>query len=383
MVVSGSLILTAGFGEGHNAAARSLAAALGAGAPDHPVAVHDVFAEAYGVRNEVVRRLYLTAINRTPALWGVCFYLLDHTPLPQWHMPVYQAAARRLRYLLEEMKPEAVISVYPGCGHLLDYSCRDRLRRPFRSFTVITDSITICTAWHTVRADAFFVPNERSRRVLLDRGIPASKVLAPGFPVPLEFENLAAEHAQMPNAGEPWKVLYMVNSAEHLAASVCEALLGIEKVALTVAVGHNERLGHRLRRQAGDRNLEIVGWAPDMPRLMAGHHVLVGKAGGATVQECLAAGTPMIISQIVPGQEEGNATLILDAGAGFHAESPAEIRDQINALFAGDGNRWARAAEAARTLGTPGAARQIAHHVITKSKQCCPTRALNGSPIKH
>lgn len=362
--MSGCLILTAGFGEGHNAAARNISTALRAEAPSDTVATHDVFAEAYGARNEVARKLYLGAINHTPALWGLCFQLLDRTPLPQWHMPIYQAAAGRLRQLLTEMRPHTVISVYPGCGHLLDYVCRDRLRRPFRSLTVITDSISICRAWHTVYADAFCVPNDRSAKVLLDRGIPSSKVLAPGFPVPLEFENLSTERASTPPEGEPWKVLYMVNSGEHRAAAICEALLGIANVTLTVAVGRNEELGRQLAKLAGNRRIHIVGWVPDMPQLMASHHALVGKAGGATVQESLAAGLPIILTQIVPGQEEGNATLVLDAGAGFHAEAPSAIRDQINTLFADGGRQWALAAEAARALGTPDAARQIARYVI-------------------
>ncbi|NBQ65409.1 MAG: galactosyldiacylglycerol synthase, partial [Verrucomicrobia bacterium] len=56
------LILTAAFGDGHNAAARGLAAAIRQQGGNAVVA--DPFAEARPGPNEFARRLYLTLINR-------------------------------------------------------------------------------------------------------------------------------------------------------------------------------------------------------------------------------------------------------------------------------------------------------------------------------
>jgi len=51
------LILTAGFGEGHNSAARGVRDGLARVAPDQTtVELRDLFAEAYGQINELVRR---------------------------------------------------------------------------------------------------------------------------------------------------------------------------------------------------------------------------------------------------------------------------------------------------------------------------------------
>ena len=54
-------------------------------------------------------------------------------------------------------------------------------------------------------------------------------------------------------------------------------------------------------------------------------HLLISKAGGATVQETIAAKCPMIISQIVPGQEEGNARLIEETRSGAVATTAEAI----------------------------------------------------------
>ena len=51
------LIFTAGYGEGHNAAARGLAAALTEAGVE--AEVRDLFREHYGRRQKVVERLYI------------------------------------------------------------------------------------------------------------------------------------------------------------------------------------------------------------------------------------------------------------------------------------------------------------------------------------
>ncbi len=363
------LILTAAFGEGHNAAARNLQTGLLIQAPDLNAPIHDVFQEAYGPWNEISKKVYLAAINRTPMLWSACFRLLDETPLVEWHIGIYRAAARRLDFLISELRPGVIVSTYPGCNHLLDYVCRKRLKRAFQTITVITDSLTINTAWHTAHADAFVVPNEATAQVLVQRGFPAEKVHAFGFPVPAIFAELAKKPKPLPEPGEPWKILYMVNSGEHLASNVLRELLMIDGAEVTVTVGKNEGLGRHLQALAERlaKPLRVVGWTPEMPRLMAESHLLIGKAGGATVQECLAAGTPMIFTQVVPGQEEGNARLVLEAGAGFFGQSPALIGAAVRESLSEDGRRWEAMAACARALGNPEASAKLANFVLNQN----------------
>ena len=47
--------------------------------------------------------------------------------------------------------------------------------------------------------------------------------------------------------------------------------------------------------------------------------------GGSTVQECIAAKKPMILNQIVPGQEQGNALFVEKNQLGLVALSNDEI----------------------------------------------------------
>src|SRR5216684_8697759 len=78
----------------------------------------------------------------------------------------------------------------------------------------------------------------------------------------------------------------------------------------------------------------------NVPRLLCESHLLIGKAGGATVQETIAAACPMIINHVVAGQEEGNARLIVETNSGVIALSPREVVAQIERAFADDAKPW-------------------------------------------
>jgi processive 1,2-diacylglycerol beta-glucosyltransferase len=73
----------------------------------------------------------------------------------------------------------------------------------------------------------------------------------------------------------------------------------------------------------------------------------------------------MIVSQVVPGQEEGNYELLRRHGAGARAETPAAVEATLRAAFADQGavcQEWRRRLE---ELSRPSAAREIATFVLT------------------
>ena len=74
------LILTAGFGEGHNAAARNLRDALELVSSDVQVEVLDLFESTYGRFNALVKRAHLGVVRHTPTLWRGIYAMLDHVP---------------------------------------------------------------------------------------------------------------------------------------------------------------------------------------------------------------------------------------------------------------------------------------------------------------
>ena len=361
------LVLTAGFGEGHNAAARALAAALDREAGPGTAVIADIFALAAPRYNELVRRTYLNLINRAPKLWIRFYRWSDRSSLVANTPALFFRELRVLRRLLAREQPDAVCCTFPVATLLLEHIARTG-GPALPRYNIVTDSISIHSLWCRGACDGWFVPNEDSAEVILRAGLNPAKVHVAGFPVPAFFTEQAGVLAP-PDlaAGAAPRVLQIINSGTRHAAETARRLLAEEDWDVTVAVGRNEDLRRSLTAFAARRRrpATILGWTQEVPRLLMTHHVVVSKAGGATTQEAINALCPMVVSQVVPGQEEGNYELLRRHGAGTLAPTPDAVIAALRHAFADRGRVWAEWRAALAPLAHPSAARDIARHVLT------------------
>jgi processive 1,2-diacylglycerol beta-glucosyltransferase len=361
------LILTAGFGEGHNAAARALGAACDELQGVGTARVLDLLALASPRLNAFTRWAYLKAINRTPRLWSRAYVWMDRSRLlPRSFGLLLRRDRAVLAQILAETDPAVICSSYPVYAFMLEQLRREGRKIPLH-FNIVTDSISINSLWWRAGADGWFVPNEDSAAVMRAAGLPADRLHVSGFPVTLFFHRHRGEFLPpVLGAGAPPRVLYIINSGTRGAEATARLLFAEESWDITCAVGRDEQLLRRLNELASGRRrpAQILGWTDAIPRLLLTHHAVISKAGGATTQEAIAACCPMIVSQIVPGQEEGNYELLRRHGAGALAESPEAVRDTLRQLFANRGAQWGRWREAITGLSRPGAALLIAAQVL-------------------
>jgi processive 1,2-diacylglycerol beta-glucosyltransferase len=355
------LILTAGFGEGHNSAARGVRDGLARVASDQTIVeLRDLFAEAYGSTNELVRRSYLALVNSAPRAWGVVYRWLDRKT-------DYNTEFRRLTRLkaqfapvLDRFQPDIVVCSFPAYANVL----QDILgaERVCKCVVVVTDSITINASWYRSPADYFVVANEQSAGVLRSGGIPPEKIRVFGFPVSPKFADFA-EDRPLPSNNSSRRILYMIHAAKRGAPELVRLLtkLGLD---LTVTIGRADELRSEIEAAANGHPIKIVGWTNELPRLMHENHLLIGKAGGATVQETIAAKCPMIINHVVAGQEEGNARLIVETNSGVMAQSPREVVAQVQRAFDDEAKQWREWTGNITKLSRPRAALDIAEFLL-------------------
>lgn len=159
----------------------------------------------------------------------------------------------------------------------------------------------------------------------------------------------------------------MINTGRAAALAITRALLKLPGWHLTITAGRDEGLRRELINLAhgAPAKADILGWTDRIPELLMTHHVAISKAGGATTQESINALCPLLVSQIVPGQEEGNYELIRRHDAGVLAETPAEIIATLQRLFANDAALWRHWRTNLRRLAQPNAARNIAATVLS------------------
>ena len=174
------LILTAGFGDGHNAAARGLRDAIELLDEDARAEIIDPFADSYGVFNTLATKTYLGVVQYAPKLWGGIFSLLEN-PLVEKQLGGFTRLQNTLEKVLAETQPDCVVSTYPVYAHVIQKIYRDHHERPFRLITVITDSISVNSAWFRAPSDFFCVANDATAEVLRKGGVPAKTNQDPRF----------------------------------------------------------------------------------------------------------------------------------------------------------------------------------------------------------
>ena len=354
------LILTASFGEGHNAAARGIRDGLSRISPVAEVELHDLFAETYGAFNELIRKAYLTLIDRWPRSWGTVYRWLDKKTTVDRDLDRFFGAVRnRLAHVLARFHPDVVVSSFPPYPYMItrilgsDRSCKN--------VVVITDSITVNAIWFRCSADYFLVPNEQSAAVVRNGGIAPELIKTFGFPVSPKFADLAQDR-QPPL--ESRRVLYVINAATQRATELVDKLLALD-IELTVTVGRDENLRQAIGAAAADRRINIVGWTEELPRMLGESHLLVGKAGGAMVQETIAARCPMVINHIVSGQEEGNARLIVETDSGAIALTSEAVVTEVQRAFADGAQQWRLWHDNISKLSRPRAALDVAEFLVS------------------
>jgi Monogalactosyldiacylglycerol (MGDG) synthase len=236
---------------------------------DHPNGLTRDCAIQYESHDSLVRNTHLKVVQYAPRLWSGIYSFIDHSSALDLNLAGFSRLRTELKQTIDRTEPDCVVSTYPSYGQILAQLYRDHRDPPFRFVTVITDSISVNSIWFKGRNDFYCVANRATSDVLRQAGIPAAQV----------------RDLELPD------------------------------VRLTITVGRDAWLKAKLMERTHpcrDR-VHILGWTNQMPALMRSHHLVIGKAGGATVQEAIAARCPIIVNQIIPGQEEGNAQLIRDA----------------------------------------------------------------------
>ncbi len=363
------LILTAGFGDGHNAAARNLRDALELVTDEAKVEVLDLFESTYGVINTLLKQGYQGLVRYAPGVWSGVFSMLDTPGLFRRQMDMMGRLRQGLARVLHETEPDVVVSTYPVYAHLIQDIYREHAERPFRLITVITDSISICSAWYRALSDLFIVANAPTAAVLLREGIPADRIETLGFPVSPLFARERLDPAPAKYHWDSREVLHVINTGKAKAGKAIERLLEIPRLNLTITVGRDAslkaKLVHRLRGYGA--RVRIYGWTNQMPRLLMSHHLVIGKAGGALVQEAIAARCPIVVNQVIPGQEEGNARLVETLGIGAVAHGRRELREIVEEAFAHQGRQWLHWRKNLEKVSRPDAALRIAELILRES----------------
>jgi processive 1,2-diacylglycerol beta-glucosyltransferase len=134
---------------------------------------------------------------------------------------------------------------------------------------------------------------------------------------------------------------------------------------LVTVAGRNESLEEELQDLADGARMKLIqlGKIDFVDDLIAASDVVITKAGGLIVSEVLARGTPIVIIDPIPGQEEWNADFVAGAGAGIQLRMPEMVPYAVASLLRNP-ERMTVMAEGARQVGRPSAAVAVVERTL-------------------
>ena len=358
------LVLSAGFGEGHNTAARNIAAALEteSGGRVEPV-VLDPFSAAAPNLSAFMKWGYQFMTNRMPWLWQ---WLYDSTSQGNFGNHVWDRWVGLMHWLEETLaarRPRTVVMTYPLYASFIP-RLNAAVPRPERVYVAVTDSITIHPIWTQAPAHRWFVTDYFSRDVVTAQGVPLEKCTVTGFATSSAFTGSTVPESE--RRGLLWLA---TTGTRHVRETLAGILRDLPPdVPLTIVTGRHESrlrplLEKRLRLSA-PRPVTVLGWCDTVPDLMLRHQAVLTKSGGATTHECFAAAIPAVVNYAIPGQEEGNARLLELTGCGCRSEDAAQTGALLRELFTGD--LLAQMTKAMRLQRRPDGALRMAREILAE-----------------
>lgn len=364
------LILTADAGFGHRSAANAVSAAL-----------QEIFGERCHIeianplddkRTPAVLREsqvdYDRLVREMPEVYKLRYEISD-APVSTAIMEsvVTVMLFRVMQDILRQSSPDVILVTHPMYLAPTQAALAvEKMDVPF--FAIITDLLSVHRMWFHSAADLILVPNENVKKQALELDIPAEKVQVTGIPVNPAFvrEQRSPEQIRQELGWDPHMTTGLIvgsKRVKHLE-EVLHVLnhSGLPLQLVVVAGGDDERY-ETLRNSEWHGVVHLYNFIESMPTLMCAADLMICKAGGLIVTESLACGLPMLIIDVTPGQEEGNAEYIVKNGAADLAETPLQALEHLCHWLIEDQALLRERAKAAQGLGFPRAAYTIADYV--------------------
>jgi processive 1,2-diacylglycerol beta-glucosyltransferase len=359
-------IISASVGGGHTAAARALEDAF----KKKNLVVHHI--DALETTNRATRKLfrdgYFELVSEAPDLVSWLGKRFDK-PFEE------QTRGERLMTGLSRMMlsnlPSVVRDVHPDVivhTHFVPPAVLSLSRAPIAPEAVVITDYSAHGLWFQSGVSRYFVATPEIAARMEYAGVSKQRIAITGIPINDDYGNLPPQkNARATLKLSPHKDVLLLMASGLDEDVLRELLYHLGKLRYPlqaiVACGRSEDLiaigKDAIADYNGLVNAQVIGFTNEMPTYMAAADILVGKPGGLTTSEALAAGLPFGVVSPYPIQEEANALFLLENGVGLAIDPVSVLNVKLKTFFESNKRHVMRerALELART--------QAAHDVVT------------------
>ena len=363
------LILAAGIGSGHNIAAGVLESCFQAAPEVDEVQRLDILEST----NEVYRTLYddgyFAMVEAVPWLvgWG---YDANDPPfkLAKWISLWDRLNTTATAKAIKAFHPDIVV-----CTHFLP----TRLVSLMMTRGVLDAKLAVVTTdydfqglWLSSPFNHYFVARDETKAYMVAIGVPVDRITVSGIPVRPGLGDAVDREAVLRRYDlRPDRPILLISAGAaggaYTQTIVQQTLRMRNDFQAVVVCGRNDQLKSQIEGLVAfnrDR-YRVLGYTNDMPDLMRTASLFIGKPGGLSSSECMAAGLPMVLIHPIPGQEVRNSDFLLEEGAAVRCNYATTVGYKIDQLLAKP-DRLTRMAACARQIGMPEAGPMITSAVL-------------------
>ncbi len=269
-----------------------------------------------------------------------------------------------LREVIRQKQPDVIVCTYLFYQGILSAVFAIE-KRHFPLLTVVTDLETVQSLWFHPAVDLCLVPTQVVYDLAIAAGLPPQKVKITRIPIRPELVKGNQDQASL-RQSLGWRpdlfTVLAVGSkrVEHLYDALRVLNHSGLPLQLVVGAGGDDELFQRFQETEWHVETHCHNFVTEMGTFMRAADCILGKAGGLTVSDALACGLPLILIDVIPGQETGNANHVVSGNAGTLARDPIEVLETMCHWLENDRLRYHQQAENARQLGHPRAAYDVA-----------------------
>jgi 1,2-diacylglycerol 3-beta-galactosyltransferase len=332
------------------------------------VRMEDVFALPPPSVFDRVTRLYGPCIRLAPWLYGWLYHTCNHPQRYRALQATQRRIDRKLCQLLQDYAPDVIVNTHPLANRSLLAAVRATGRRT-PVFAAVSELASVHTSWVAPGLRLLNTATTESYQAVLRWGAEPQQVRCVGLPVDERFAEveLAPGDLRAAMGLDPYRFTALLIGGGEGAGGIAAIVAAVQQttlpIQLVVVCGRNERLRARLINSRLRTPTFVLGFVTSIPELMHAADVVITKGGPQTIAEALVAGRPVILSQTLPGQEEGNGRFVESRGVGFGPGPVSRIVGNLARLVENPDERaWMTAN--ARRHGRPRAAAQVAEMIV-------------------
>lgn len=366
------LIFHVPLGAGHAMAAKALVEAFALKYPQIEVKSIDAFSFLFKKLGRIIPKGYNYVTTNIPILWKWAYDFHNDRIRSDFVNHTSKIIYKKAYFIdfIKDYNPDFIIATNPFCLPIISKTKEKKLM-DIPLANVCTD-FGFHSLWYDKNINYYFVSTEEIKKALVEHGANPSSIKITGVPVSPKIIKTLNKKEIIKKLGFDFHkpILLIVGGRIKYGKllKIVQGVAGVNNIQIIIVAARDEILFNKLQKFQIEKkyhSVRVFGFIKNLDEYMSASDLILTKAGGLTMAECIVKGLPMLIPDIIPGQEQDNVNYGVENGFAIREKNTKKIIEVILNLFS-DKKKLSLMKESCKKLAKPNAAEEIADFIISK-----------------